>query len=130
MLNVGTPELLVILVVALLVLGPTRLPEVARQIGKAVGEVRRLSAGFQAEMRDAMQEPVKLEPAEPAEAADPEPGPAAADAQAAPADPGQAPTAGGSTVAGEPADGGTSATSPVDPEVPGDETPASGPDAA
>jgi Tat protein translocase TatB subunit len=63
--NVGTPELLVILLVALIVLGPNKLPEVARQIGKAIGEVRRLGAGFQAEMRDAMQEPVHMEPAEP-----------------------------------------------------------------
>ena len=46
MLNVGTPEMLVILVVALLVLGPNKLPEVARQVGKAVGEIRRLGAGF------------------------------------------------------------------------------------
>ena len=65
MLNVGTPEMLVILVVALLVLGPNKLPEVARQVGKAMGEIRRLGAGFQAEMRDAMQEPVKLDPVEP-----------------------------------------------------------------
>jgi Tat protein translocase TatB subunit len=64
-LNVGTPELLVVLVVALIVLGPTRLPDVARQLGKALGEIRRLGAGFQAEMRDAMQEPVRLDPAEP-----------------------------------------------------------------
>jgi Tat protein translocase TatB subunit len=63
--NVGTPELLVVLLVALIVLGPNKLPEVARQIGKAIGEIRRLGAGFQAEMRDAMQEPVHLEPAEP-----------------------------------------------------------------
>jgi Tat protein translocase TatB subunit len=58
-LNVGTPELLVILVVALLVLGPDKLPGAARQVGRAVGELRRLSSGFQAEIRDAMQEPVK-----------------------------------------------------------------------
>jgi Tat protein translocase TatB subunit len=71
-LNVGTPEMLVILVVALLVLGPNKLPEVARQVGKAVGEIRRLGAGFQAEMRDAMQEPVEMPPAEP-EVGSPEP---------------------------------------------------------
>jgi Tat protein translocase TatB subunit len=65
-LNVGTPELLVILVVALLVLGPDKLPEVARKIGNVVGELRRMSAGFQAEMRDALQEPVHLPPAKPA----------------------------------------------------------------
>ncbi|MCU1376628.1 MAG: twin-arginine translocation protein tatb [Actinomycetia bacterium] len=65
MLNVGTPEMLVILVVALLVLGPNKLPEVARQVGKAVGEIRRLGAGNQADMRDAKQEPGKVEPLEP-----------------------------------------------------------------
>src|SRR3954463_6267024 len=67
--------MLVILVVALLVLGPTKLPEVARQVGKAMGEIRRLGAGFQAEMRDAMQEPVKLDPVDPdpEPSADPEP---------------------------------------------------------
>lgn len=35
------PELAVILVVALVVLGPRRLPEVARTIGKAMAELRR-----------------------------------------------------------------------------------------
>lgn len=58
MFNVGTPELLVILLVALVVLGPTKLPEAARQVGRFVGEVRRMSSGFQDELRDAMQEPV------------------------------------------------------------------------
>lgn len=58
MFNVGTPELLVILLVALVVLGPTKLPEAARQVGKFIGEVRRMSSGFQDELRDAMQEPV------------------------------------------------------------------------
>ena len=65
MLNVGTMELLLILVVGLLVLGPTKLPEAARQVGRALAEVRRLGAGFQAEMRDALQEPVKQVPVEP-----------------------------------------------------------------
>ena len=58
MFNVGTPELLVILLVALVVLGPNKLPDAARQVGKFVGEVRRMSSGFQDELRDAMQEPV------------------------------------------------------------------------
>lgn len=65
MLNVGTPELLLILVVALVVLGPNRLPHAARQVGKAVGELRRISTGFQTELRDAMQEPLVMAPAEP-----------------------------------------------------------------
>ncbi len=55
--SIGAPEILVILVVALLVLGPDRLPEAARQAGRALAEVRKMSSGFQAELRDAMQTP-------------------------------------------------------------------------
>lgn len=52
--NIGTPEILVVLIVALLVLGPQRLPQAARQFGKAMAEFRRVTGGLQAEMRDAM----------------------------------------------------------------------------
>lgn len=64
-------EMLVIAVVALLVLGPDKLPGAARQVGKAIGEVRRLGSSFQAEMRDAMQEPVRSDPPEPSPEARP-----------------------------------------------------------
>jgi len=40
-LDIGTGELLVILVVALLILGPERLPEAARRVGRMVAELRR-----------------------------------------------------------------------------------------
>jgi sec-independent protein translocase protein TatB len=56
MFNVGGGELLVILLVALIVLGPKRLPEAARTVGKVVGEVRRLSTGFQRELREAFDD--------------------------------------------------------------------------
>ena len=67
MLNLGTGELLVVFLVALIVLGPSRLPEAARQAGRALAELRRLSTGFQQEMRDAMREPVPTLPPLPEE---------------------------------------------------------------
>ncbi|AAS95522.1 Sec-independent protein translocase protein TatB [Nitratidesulfovibrio vulgaris] len=47
MFGIGSTELLVILVVALIVLGPKSLPQMARTLGKALGEFRRVSTDFQ-----------------------------------------------------------------------------------
>jgi sec-independent protein translocase protein TatB len=58
MFNVGGGEFLIIFLIALVVLGPTKLPEVARQVGKVVGEFRRISSGFQREIKSAMDDPV------------------------------------------------------------------------
>ena len=43
MFGVGTSELLIIFLVALLVIGPSKLPEVARALGKALAEFRKVS---------------------------------------------------------------------------------------
>ena len=40
MLNVGFGELLVLILVCLVVFGPERLPEVARQLGRGLGRIR------------------------------------------------------------------------------------------
>lgn len=56
MFNVGPGELLVILLVALVVLGPDKLPDAARKMGNVMGELRRMSHGFQEEMRGAFEE--------------------------------------------------------------------------
>lgn len=45
--NIGFPELLVIFVVALLVIGPQRLPEVARSLGRALRELKRTTTELQ-----------------------------------------------------------------------------------
>jgi Tat protein translocase TatB subunit len=55
MFNIGGGELIVILLIALIVLGPQRLPDAARQLGKAMGDLRRLSSGFQNEMKQALE---------------------------------------------------------------------------
>ena len=47
MFGIGGTELLVILVVALIVLGPKSVPQIARTLGKAMGEFRKVSTEFQ-----------------------------------------------------------------------------------
>lgn len=60
MFGIGMPELLIILGVALLVLGPKRLPEIARSLGRGMAEFRRAST----ELRNTLTAPLE-EPAEP-----------------------------------------------------------------
>lgn len=54
MFNVGGGEVIVILLLALIVLGPDKLPNAAKQAGKYLGEFRRMSQGFQDEIKQAM----------------------------------------------------------------------------
>jgi sec-independent protein translocase protein TatB len=42
MLNIGPQELLIVLVLALIVVGPAKLPELARQVGKGLREFRKV----------------------------------------------------------------------------------------
>ena len=51
MFGIGLPELMMILVLGLLVLGPKRLPEVARTLGRFYGQLRRASEDFQRTIR-------------------------------------------------------------------------------
>ncbi len=44
--SIGTTELLVILVVALIIFGPRKLPEMGRMLGKSLGEFKRASDDF------------------------------------------------------------------------------------
>jgi sec-independent protein translocase protein TatB len=47
MFGIGTTELIIILLVALIILGPTKLPGIARSLGKALGEFRRVTTDVQ-----------------------------------------------------------------------------------
>jgi TatA/E family protein of Tat protein translocase len=50
--NLGVPEILVIVVVALLVFGPNKVPEVARQVGRGMRELRRLQDSLRGDFAD------------------------------------------------------------------------------
>ena len=80
--SIGASEILVILVVALLVLGPERLPESARQVGRFLGEIRRIGGGLQAELRDAIDAPAHVFDAPDAQQATQPPSAAASQAPA------------------------------------------------
>lgn len=83
MFNVGGGEVLVILVLALVVLGPDKLPEAARSVGKHLGDFRRISSGFRSEISNAMNLDGQQAPvAEPAAA--PRPAPTVASAPTPP----------------------------------------------
>jgi len=57
--NLTGSELVVILLLALVVLGPEKLPGAIRQAGKIYSELRKISNGFQKEFASAIQEPAK-----------------------------------------------------------------------
>jgi Tat protein translocase TatB subunit len=84
MFGIGLPELVVILVVALVVLGPKRLPEVARTLGKAVAEFRRHSTeiveDFQSQLRMDDEEEARRARATPPAPRTPREPPSSADA--------------------------------------------------
>ena len=63
MFGIGMTELLVILVVALIVFGPTRLPELARSLGRAMAEFRRASTDLRQTFNESIHDPKPPAPA-------------------------------------------------------------------
>ena len=59
MFNVTGGEVVIILVLALVVLGPEKLPEMLRKAGRLYGELRRMSSGFQSEFEETFGGPLR-----------------------------------------------------------------------
>jgi Tat protein translocase TatB subunit len=58
MFGIGLPELIIIIVVALLVVGPSKLPELARSMGRALGEFRRMADDVKDTIEHEMSKPL------------------------------------------------------------------------
>jgi sec-independent protein translocase protein TatB len=56
----GTTELIVILVAALVLFGPRKLPDLSRQLGKSLGEFRRASSDFKETWENEVQKELSL----------------------------------------------------------------------
>lgn len=60
--SIGPWEIMIILLIALMVVGPGKLPDVARSIGKGLTEFKKVTSGVRKEFEDAIKEDVKPAP--------------------------------------------------------------------
>ena len=55
--SIGMPELIIILVIALIIFGPRKLPELGRSLGKSIGEFKKASN----ELRSTLEEDIRVD---------------------------------------------------------------------
>ena len=55
--SIGMPELLIIFVIALIIFGPRKLPELGRSLGKSLGEFKRASN----DLRNTLEDEIRIE---------------------------------------------------------------------
>ena len=95
-MSLGPAEILVVLVIALLVFGPTRLPEVGRQVGRTMREFRKFQETIRRDVHEVLNDDTPVDvssSAEPPPSLPPKEGPDSSGAVA------------GESSAGEPANG-------------------------
>ncbi len=55
--SIGMPELIIILVIALIIFGPRKLPELGRSLGRSLGEFKKASTDLQ----NTLEQEIKIE---------------------------------------------------------------------
>ncbi|MGD9904468.1 MAG: TatA/E family twin arginine-targeting protein translocase [Vicinamibacterales bacterium] len=55
--SIGMPELIIILVIALIIFGPRKLPELGKSLGKSINEFKKAST----ELQNTLEQEIKLE---------------------------------------------------------------------
>lgn len=75
--NLGMPELIFIFALALLILGPKKLPELGKQLGRSLGEFKRASTDLKRSIEEEVEKVARDEAEKPA----PAPGPKAVPAE-------------------------------------------------
>src|SRR5204863_3731963 len=60
-MNLGMPEMIFIFLLALIIFGPRKLPEIGRQFGRALAEFKRASNDFKAQLEDEIRQIEQIE---------------------------------------------------------------------
>ena len=55
--SIGMPEMIIILVIALIIFGPRKLPELGRSLGRSIGEFKKASN----ELRSTLEDEIRVE---------------------------------------------------------------------
>ena len=67
--SIGMPELMIIFVIALIIFGPRKLPELGRSMGRSLSEFKRASN----ELRSTLDQEIRVEDTKPEPTPEPEP---------------------------------------------------------